>query len=173
MSYKWSVSFRYTHRNPLGIPIIPHTCHTSPPISSIFDHPNRICCGIRTMKLSSRGFLQPPVFPLCCAPISSSNPSVYFLFLTRENKFSTHNTYTHILGGIIRRSSNFWKDICTGDRDTKYSHSVFIFVSSRFLYLSSYTNKMHNVYSLHVFTLSPTSFDFPRNIIRENLVPFA
>ena len=32
---------------------------------------------------------------------------------------------------------------------------------------------MHNIYSLHVFTVSPTYFGATYTIIRENFVPFS
>jgi len=141
--------------NPPCIPIVPHTCYISPPISSISVWPpeqnllwsTKHEAGHYVVFSSAQYFLSaaPQYLPQV--------PSVCLLFLTWETKFSTHNIYTHILGCLIRRCSSFWEDICTGDRDTKDNLSVCIFVSSRFLHLSNYTNKTHSIYYLHVFIL--------------------
>ena len=155
MSYEWSLSLRFTHRNPLCIPIALHTSHKPSPISSICVWPpEQNLLWNTNHEASLYLFFSSLLYFLSAAPQCLPQiPSVCFLFLTWETKFSTQNTYTHILGCIICRCSSFRLDICTENRDTKNSHSVFVFVSRRFPYLSNYTNKTHNIYSLRIFTL--------------------
>jgi hypothetical protein len=104
--------------------IFPHTCHIPLPISSIFVFPPEQNPLWNTNH--EAGHFSSVLYFFSTAPQNISQmPSVCFLFLTWKTKFSTHNTYTHILICIICRCSSFWLDIGTGNRDAKDSHSIF------------------------------------------------
>ena len=59
---KWSLSFRFSHQNPVHTSPLPHTCYMPRPChSSRFDHQNNIWWGVHIIKLLIMYFSLPPV----------------------------------------------------------------------------------------------------------------
>ena len=63
-SYKWSLSFRFLHQNPLCTSPLLHTCYMPlPSHSSWFDHPNDIWYGVQIIKILSMYLSLQPLLP--------------------------------------------------------------------------------------------------------------
>ena len=57
-SFKWSLSLRFSHHNPVCTLPLPHTCYMPcPSHTSWFDHPNNIGWGVENISSSSCSFL--------------------------------------------------------------------------------------------------------------------
>jgi len=132
MSYEWSLSLRFTHRNPLCIPIALHTSHKPSPISSICVWPPEQNLLWNTNHEAGLYL----VFSILLYFLSAAPqylpqiPSVCFLDMG-DQIFHPKHIYAHfrlynmqmfqfLVGHMYRES---WY---------KISHSVFVFVSRRF-----------------------------------------
>ena len=75
-SFKWSLSLRFPHQNPVYTTPLPHTCHIPHPShSSWFDQPNNIWWRVEIIKLLIMLFSQLPVNSSLLGPNPKTNTS--------------------------------------------------------------------------------------------------
>ena len=99
--FKWSLSLRFPHRNPVRTPSVPHTSYMPSPSHSFwFDHWNNIWCGVESTKLL--------VICLLYSPLASSllGPNIIFSSL-----FSDSLSVCSFLG-LKDKVSHPYKQLC-------------------------------------------------------------
>ena len=95
--YKWSLSLRFTHQNPIYTSPLLHTCYmTHPSHSSRFDHPNNIWWAVQIIKLLTMYFSSPnpppviPSFDLASTNHEAPQCAIFFPFSCYFLPFYAH-----------------------------------------------------------------------------------